>query len=99
MAEVKVTGRMRNAAPELCKQIDALRTQRHNQLDRHNYAKRGGKDDEAAAVLRAIQAIDAKIAPLHAAAKQKMLEGLFGDRCDRAPACLQGHRKSRRLLD
>ena len=74
--ELKVTKRMREVAPVLCEHIDDLRKKRQLELVRINYLKSVNKVDDVAEVEQRIRAIDAKIAPLHAEAKQKMLEGL-----------------------
>ena len=67
---------MREAAPDLCKQIDVLRKDRRTELNRHSYLKNSGKEVEADEALQKIAAIDDQIAPLHAAAKQKLIEGV-----------------------
>ena len=74
--DLKVTARMRQAAPDECQQIDELRKERKAVFSRHLYLKNLGKQVEADEVLLRIAAIDAKTMPLHAAAKQKMLEGI-----------------------
>ena len=74
--DVKVTAKLRQLAPDLCKQIDALRTDRRKALDRQIYLKNCGKQAEADEMLPLIAALDSKVVPLHAAAKQKLLEGL-----------------------
>ena len=74
--DLRVTKRMREVAPVLCEQIDELRKKRQLSLSRINYLKSLNKGDDVAEVEQRIRAIDAEVAPLHAAAKQKMLEGL-----------------------
>ena len=44
----QVTSRMHKAAPEICQQIDALRTERRAVVDHHYYLKNRGKEEEAA---------------------------------------------------
>ena len=74
-----MTTRMRQAARELCRQIDELRKDRKTALVRHYYLNAPGKEEEAAAVLQRIEAIDAKIAPLHAQAKERLITGITTD--------------------
>ena len=71
-----MSARMREMAPEMCKQIDDVRKERTKAVDRHHYLNGRGKVEEAAEVLRSIEAFDAKLDSLHSVAKQKMLEGL-----------------------
>ena len=49
---------------------------RSTAVDRRYYLNSRGKDEKAAEVQQRIDAIEAEIAPLYAAAKQKMLKGL-----------------------
>ena len=70
-----VSPKMRKAAPDLCKQIDDLRTKRRTALDRNIYMKNSGKAVEADEALQQIAAIDAKIAPLYAQARNLLLQG------------------------
>ena len=74
--DLKVTKKMREVAPGLCNKIDELRKHRLNSLKRCTYLRSLNKEDAAAEEQQRIRAIDAEVAPLHAAAKQKMLEGL-----------------------
>ena len=76
---IKVTPRLRDAAPDLCEQIDDLRKNRRSSLNRHSYLKNGGKEVEAAEELQRIKEIDATIAPLLAAAKEQLLKGTAND--------------------
>ena len=71
---IKVTPRLRDAAPDLCEQIDDLRKNRRSSLNRHSYLKNGGKEVEAAEELQRIKEIDATMAPLLAAAKEQLLK-------------------------
>ena len=75
MAELRATARMRHAAPEICGQLDKLRKERRSAADRYYYLCNNGKVDEANVVQQRMDAIDAEITMLHAAAKHQMLTG------------------------
>ena len=75
----QVTARMRTAAPEICQQIDVLRTARRAAVDRQYYFKNLGKEKEAAEAQQRLEAIDAKMIPLYAAAKQRLMTGVATD--------------------
>ena len=77
--ELRTTARMRQAAPDLCWQIEDLRKERRAVVDRHYYLKNLGKEEEASVVLRGTESIDAKIAHLHAAAKRRLMTGVATD--------------------
>ena len=67
---------MRKAAPELCQQMDKLRKERKTALERCWYLHSIGKEEDAAEVQQRIDAIDAEVGNLHAAAKQQMIDGV-----------------------
>ena len=74
--DMKVTKRMRQLAPDLCDRIDKLRKDRQHALQRICYLRSIDKGEDVAEVKRRIAAIDVEIAPLHAAAKEKLIEGV-----------------------
>ena len=71
-----ITPSMRQAAPELCQQMDQLRVERKCAVERRCYLSSSGKEEEAAAQQQRITEIDAEVAALHARAKQQLLTGV-----------------------
>ena len=72
--ELKVTDRLRQAAPDLCNQIEELRKERRAECRRHHYLSTNGREDEAKAVLTRVATIDEGVVKLHAAARQKIVD-------------------------
>ena len=73
-----ISARVRQAAPELCREIEQLRVERKPLCERLSYLNASGAAG-AAEVQQRISAIDAKVAALHARAKQQLLNGLATD--------------------
>ena len=70
-----ITPALRQAAPELCGQMDGLRKERKTAVERRCWLTTTGKEDEVVTVQQRIDAIDAEVATLHAAAKEQILKG------------------------
>ena len=60
----------------MCAQMDELRKLRQQTLSKINYLKSINKGDAVVEEQQRIREIDAKIAPLHAAAKQQVINGI-----------------------
>ena len=80
MADVKVTAKMRQVAPELCAEIDKLRATRKPMSSRLIYLV-ASKADEAASkeisnLNLGISKIDAEVATLHAQAREQFIIGI-----------------------
>ena len=73
----QITAAMSKAAPELCQQMDELRKERKPLCERHSYL--GGGEGEAASLKQRIEDIDAKVATLHAQAKEQLVTGIATD--------------------
>ena len=71
-----VTTAMRVAAPELCEQMDGLRKERKTAVERRCYMNTIGNNEAAAEVQQRIEALDAEVSKLHAAAKDQLLKGI-----------------------
>ena len=70
---------MRNAAPELCRQMDILRKERKKAVERRCFLNANGRQEEVVTVQPRITEIDAELASLHAQAKEQLITGVATD--------------------
>ena len=70
---------MRNAAPELCRQMDILRKERKKAVERRCFLNANGRQEEVVTVQPRITEIHAELASLHAQAKEQLITGVATD--------------------